>query len=74
MQMYPDQRSAIQYIAIHVRHGDFRNWCWQAENPDDCFAPLSVIARRVRYVRIRESLRRTGSSRLPTSCYQGSAR
>ncbi|KAI0719978.1 hypothetical protein C8T65DRAFT_634490 [Cerioporus squamosus] len=43
------------YIAIHVRHGDFRNWCWQAENPDDCFAPLSVIARRVREV--QEELR-----------------
>ncbi|TFK90807.1 hypothetical protein K466DRAFT_583411 [Polyporus arcularius HHB13444] len=43
------------YIAVHVRHGDFKNWCWQAENPDDCFAPLSVIARRVREV--QEELR-----------------
>ncbi|KAI0756814.1 hypothetical protein C8Q80DRAFT_1215643 [Daedaleopsis nitida] len=35
------------YIAVHVRHGDFKNWCWNAEQPEDCFAPLSVIARRV---------------------------
>ncbi|KAI0690908.1 hypothetical protein BC835DRAFT_157933 [Cytidiella melzeri] len=39
------------YISIHVRHGDFGNWCWDAELPEDCFAPLSVIARRVREVR-----------------------
>ncbi len=38
----------MQYIAIHVRHGDFANWCWAAEKPEDCFAPLPVIARRVR--------------------------
>ncbi|KAH9857996.1 hypothetical protein C2E23DRAFT_855905 [Lenzites betulinus] len=43
------------YIAIHVRHGDFANWCWAAEQPEDCFAPLSVIARRVREV--QEELR-----------------
>ena len=39
-----------QYIAIHVRHGDFSTWCWAAEDPADCFAPISVIARRVRFV------------------------
>lgn len=39
---------AAQYITIHVRHGDFRDWCWEAELPEDCFAPLAVIARRVR--------------------------
>ncbi|KAH9942961.1 hypothetical protein B0H21DRAFT_866317 [Amylocystis lapponica] len=38
------------YIAIHVRHGDFKNWCWDAEEPEDCFAPIPVIARRVREV------------------------
>jgi len=33
------------YIAVHVRHGDFGGWC---DIPlKDCFAPLSVIARRV---------------------------
>ena len=40
----------IQYITIHARHGDFSNWCWAAEKPEDCFAPLSVIERRVRSV------------------------
>ncbi|EMD41919.1 hypothetical protein CERSUDRAFT_110476 [Gelatoporia subvermispora B] len=44
------------YIAIHVRHGDFGNWCWQAEQPEDCFAPIPVIARRVREV--QDELRR----------------
>ncbi|CAL1695033.1 unnamed protein product [Somion occarium] len=44
------------YITIHVRHGDFGGWCWEAEQPEDCFAPLPVIARRVREVQaeIRE--------------------
>lgn len=40
----------LQYITIHVRHGDFGGWCWEAEQPEDCFAPLPVIARRVRRV------------------------
>ena len=42
--------TGIQYIAIHVRHGDFGGWCWEAENPEDCFAPISAIALRVRWV------------------------
>ena len=41
----------LQYIAIHVRHGDFSQWCWGAEDPADCFAPLSVIVRRVKSVK-----------------------
>ena len=45
-----DLATAMQWITIHVRHGDFKNWCWAAEKPEDCFAPLSVIARRVRCV------------------------
>ncbi|KAG1792035.1 uncharacterized protein HD556DRAFT_1309583 [Suillus plorans] len=33
------------YISIHIRHGDFSQQC--EEFPvDQCFAPLSVIARR----------------------------
>ncbi|KAJ7282082.1 hypothetical protein C8J57DRAFT_89866 [Mycena rebaudengoi] len=47
------------YISIHVRHGDFKDWC---EAPvDDCFAPLSVIARRVEEVR-EDLLSRKGIS------------
>lgn len=37
-----------QYITVHVRHGDFSDWCWEAEDIGDCFAPIHVIARRVR--------------------------
>jgi hypothetical protein len=36
----------LQYIAVHVRHGDFGGWCGDVP-VKDCFAPLSVIARRV---------------------------
>lgn len=35
---------------MHVRHGDFGEWCWDAERFEDCFAPLSAVARRVQYV------------------------
>ncbi|TBU63759.1 hypothetical protein BD310DRAFT_808030 [Dichomitus squalens] len=38
------------FIAVHIRHGDFSNWCWAAENPEDCFAPISAIERRVKEV------------------------
>lgn len=38
------------YIAVHVRHGDFKEWCWDAEKVEDCFAPLPVISRRVNEV------------------------
>ncbi|KAJ7780325.1 hypothetical protein DFH07DRAFT_1026703 [Mycena maculata] len=34
------------YIGVHVRHGDFAGWCGDVP-VKDCFAPLSVIARRV---------------------------
>ncbi|KAF8497690.1 hypothetical protein JB92DRAFT_3146620 [Gautieria morchelliformis] len=35
-----------RYIAVHVRHGDFKNTC--GDTPiDECFAPLSAYARRV---------------------------
>ncbi|KAI0652041.1 hypothetical protein C8Q79DRAFT_899165 [Trametes meyenii] len=46
----PVEAEMPPYIAVHVRHGDFANWCWAAEKPEDCFAPLPVIARRVREV------------------------
>ena len=44
--------------ACHVRHGDFSDFC-EDEVLDDCFAPLSVIARRVEQVR-EEVLERKG--------------
>ncbi|KAJ6520711.1 hypothetical protein DFH09DRAFT_939625, partial [Mycena vulgaris] len=39
-----------QYIAVHVRHGDFAGWCGTVP-VSDCFAPLPAIARRVAEVR-----------------------
>ncbi|KIJ66268.1 hypothetical protein HYDPIDRAFT_174416 [Hydnomerulius pinastri MD-312] len=42
----PDDDPTPPFISIHIRHGDFRNYC--NEIPEDqCFAPLPVIARRV---------------------------
>ncbi|PCH33956.1 hypothetical protein WOLCODRAFT_61728 [Wolfiporia cocos MD-104 SS10] len=50
------------YIAVHVRHGDFGAWCWGIEDVmNDCFAPISAIARRVREVQ-EELLERKGIS------------
>ncbi|KAK7695288.1 hypothetical protein QCA50_002478 [Cerrena zonata] len=46
----PDDAAVPPYITIHVRHGDFNGWCWEAETAEDCFAPLTAIARRVREV------------------------
>ncbi|KAI0757700.1 hypothetical protein C8Q80DRAFT_1265570 [Daedaleopsis nitida] len=45
------------FIAIHVRHGDFLDYCGDVPTKD-CFAPLSTIARRVGEVRgeLRERL------------------
>ncbi|KAF8665360.1 hypothetical protein AX16_000379 [Volvariella volvacea WC 439] len=37
------------WIAIHARHADFKVFCKEVEL-SDCFAPISVIARRVREV------------------------
>jgi len=37
---------SLQWIAIHIRHGDFKDWCGGVP-VEDCFAPISVIARRV---------------------------
>ncbi|PPQ78032.1 hypothetical protein CVT25_015577 [Psilocybe cyanescens] len=46
------------WISIHIRHGDFAGWCGDVP-VDDCFAPLSVIARRVEEVK-QEILDRKG--------------
>ncbi|KAI0778374.1 hypothetical protein BD413DRAFT_508781 [Trametes elegans] len=61
----PADAEVPPYIAVHVRHGDFANWCWQAERPEDCFAPLPVIARRVREV--QEELRERKGIDIPMS-------
>ncbi|KAJ7675369.1 hypothetical protein B0H17DRAFT_1207731 [Mycena rosella] len=44
------------FVSVHVRHNDFREWCEQGITADECFAPLPVIARRVKEVQdeIRE--------------------
>ena len=42
---------------MHVRRGDFADWCDVPVH--DCFAPVSVIARRVREVQ-EEILNRKG--------------
>ena len=42
-----------------MRHGDFGNWC--DGNPiEECFAPISVIARRVREVQEELSIKYSG--------------
>ncbi|CAA7265892.1 unnamed protein product [Cyclocybe aegerita] len=46
------------YIGIHIRHGDFANWCGTVP-VEECFAPISVIARRVEEVKL-EILERRG--------------
>ena len=40
----------MQYISIHVRHHDFQVYCEDLPL-SDCFAPISVIARRVQEVK-----------------------
>jgi hypothetical protein len=40
----------LQFISIHVRHNDFKDWCEPDVSLDGCFAPLSAIQRRVREV------------------------
>ncbi|KZT75033.1 hypothetical protein DAEQUDRAFT_660021 [Daedalea quercina L-15889] len=53
-----DDAEVPPYIAIHQRHGDFRNWCPDKDNTEDCFAPISVIQRRVREVQDELRLRK----------------
>jgi hypothetical protein len=40
----------FQYIGIHVRHNDFANWCGEY-TLIECFANITVIARRVQEVK-----------------------
>ncbi|KAE9398471.1 hypothetical protein BT96DRAFT_1020127 [Gymnopus androsaceus JB14] len=48
----PEDVPTPPYIAIHVRHYDFAGWC--GEIPlDECFASITIIARRVREVQER---------------------
>jgi len=53
-----DSSRTPHWIAIHIRHGDFANWCGTVPVPE-CFAPISVIARRVEEVK-QELLERKG--------------
>jgi len=47
------------HITIHMRHGDFGNWC--NDTPlEECFAPIPVIARRVREVQEEVSIKYPG--------------
>lgn len=48
------------FISVHMRHGDFQGWCSKGFAADECFAPLSVVARRVREVQ-DEILQRKGT-------------
>ncbi|KAF5352395.1 hypothetical protein D9756_005940 [Leucocoprinus leucothites] len=45
-----------KYIGIHVRHGDFKNWCGDVPI-EDCFASVAVLARRIEDIKteLRES-------------------
>ncbi|KIM70241.1 hypothetical protein SCLCIDRAFT_102054 [Scleroderma citrinum Foug A] len=54
----PDNELTPAYISIHVRHGDFRSYC-NSIPEDQCFASISVIARRVEEVQ-QELLDRKG--------------
>ncbi|KJA28528.1 hypothetical protein HYPSUDRAFT_128961, partial [Hypholoma sublateritium FD-334 SS-4] len=38
------------YISVHIRHGDFSDWCHEVPI-DDCFAPMAAIVRRVNEVK-----------------------
>ncbi|PPR02698.1 hypothetical protein CVT26_009801 [Gymnopilus dilepis] len=46
----PENEATPPWIAIHIRHGDFKDWCGSVP-VEDCFASLSVIARRVEEVK-----------------------
>lgn len=51
-----------KYIAIHVRHGDFRQYC-DGTPTETCFAPLSVIAEHVE--KVKSQLRRRQGREVP---------
>ncbi|KAJ3568045.1 hypothetical protein NP233_g5974 [Leucocoprinus birnbaumii] len=50
------QPDTQKYIGIHVRHGDFKNWCGQVPIAD-CFASIPILARRIDEIKteLRES-------------------
>jgi hypothetical protein len=50
--------ATLQWIGIHIRHGDFADWCGGVPL-ENCFAPISVIKRRVEDVK-QELLERKG--------------
>ncbi|TFK21604.1 hypothetical protein FA15DRAFT_597574 [Coprinopsis marcescibilis] len=45
-----DGEKTPAFIAIHIRHGDFKNVCRDIPL-SDCFAPLSAVSRRVEEVK-----------------------
>lgn len=49
----------LQWIGIHIRHGDFADWCSPGVPIENCFASISVIKRRVEDVK-QELLERKG--------------
>ncbi|KAG7446668.1 uncharacterized protein BT62DRAFT_932112 [Guyanagaster necrorhizus] len=46
------------FIAVHVRHGDFKGNCWATEVIKECYADLAAFVRRVEEVQeeLREKL------------------
>ncbi|KAG2022927.1 hypothetical protein CC2G_000641 [Coprinopsis cinerea AmutBmut pab1-1] len=46
----PEGEKTPAWITIHIRHGDFKNWCNDVPL-DECFAPLDVVERRVEEVK-----------------------
>ncbi|KAI0668727.1 hypothetical protein C8Q78DRAFT_1071184 [Trametes maxima] len=60
----PDGAPIPPFIVIHARRGDFLGWCGDVPK-DDCFAPLSAFARRVREV--QEEVRRRHGVYVPAS-------
>ncbi|TFK99714.1 hypothetical protein BDV98DRAFT_623553 [Pterulicium gracile] len=50
-EVSPSLAATPPYISIHIRHGDFKDWCGVVPVAD-CFASIDVIARRVREVQM----------------------
>ncbi|KAK0476829.1 hypothetical protein IW261DRAFT_1490269 [Armillaria novae-zelandiae] len=46
------------FIAVHVRHGDFKGNCWATDNVKECYADLAAFVRRVEEMQaeLREKL------------------
>ncbi|EIM92217.1 uncharacterized protein STEHIDRAFT_143645 [Stereum hirsutum FP-91666 SS1] len=54
----PESDPIPPYIAIHARHGDFKNYCGDY-SLEDCFASMDVYARRVAEIQ-EEAMERYG--------------